>query len=92
MVKQNLEEIKTACKKLILETLDIEDVRVEEIQDDVSLLSGENALTIDSIDVLEVVVAIQKKFEVKIRDQNHARLVVNSVNTIADFIQTHQEV
>jgi len=91
MSKQDLKEIKTAVKRLILETLDIEDVGVNEIQDDVSLLSGENALTIDSIDVLEVVVAIQRKFMVKIRDQNHARLVVNSVNTIAEFIQSQQE-
>jgi len=91
MSKQDLKEIKTAVKRLILETLDIEDVGVDEIQDDMSLLSGENALTIDSIDVLEVVVAIQRKFMVKIRDQNHARLVVNSVNTIAEFIQSQQE-
>ena len=51
-------------------------------------LSGENTVTIDSIDVLEVVVAIQKKFQVNIRDQNHARLIVNTVDTIAEFIQS----
>jgi acyl carrier protein len=82
----SLDDIKLATKKLILETLNIEDVQPEEIVDDVSLLSGENTITIDSIDVLEVVVAIQKKFSVKIRDQNHARLIVNTVDTIAEFI------
>jgi len=87
---QNLEDIKSACKELILEVLAIEDVEAAEILDEVSLLSGENTITIDSIDVLEVVVAIQKKFQVKIQDQNHARLVVNSVDTIAEFIQSQQ--
>ena len=78
------------CKELILEVLNIDDAKAEEILNDVSLLSGENTITIDSIDVLEVVVAIQKKFQVKIQDQNHARLVVNSVDTIAEFVQSQQ--
>lgn len=86
MPEQELSDIKLETRKLILKTLNIEDVQQEEISNDVSLLSGENSITIDSIDVLEVVVAIQKQFSVKIRDQNHARLIVNTVDTIADFI------
>lgn len=85
---ESLEDIKQGVKKLILDTLNIEDVQPEEILDEVSLLSGENTVTIDSIDVLEVVVAIQKNFQVKIQDQNHARLIVNSVDTIAEFIHS----
>lgn len=84
----HLHDIKLETRKLILETLNIEDVQPEEIRTDISLLSGENTVTIDSIDVLEVVVAIQRKFEVDIRDQNHARLIVNTVDTIADFIHS----
>ena len=83
-----LDEVKFETKKLILASLNIEDVTPEEVLDDVSLLSGENTITIDSIDVLEVVVAIQKKFNVKIRDQNHARLIVDTVDTIAGFVQS----
>lgn len=83
-----LEEIKLNVRKLILEILNIEDVQPEDILTDISLLSGENTITIDSIDVLEVVVAIQKKFEVNIRDQNHARLIVNTVDNLSEFIQS----
>lgn len=86
MPEQSLDEIKVSTKELILETLNVEDLHPEEILDDVSLLSGENTLTIDSIDVLEVVVALQKHFNVEIKDQNHARLIVDSVNTIAEFV------
>ena len=88
MVDGTLKDIKMRTKVLILESLNIEDVKPEEILDDVSLLSGENTITIDSIDVLEVVVAIQKTFQVKIQDQNHARLIVNSVDSIAEFIHS----
>ena len=88
-----LTEIKLDTKRLILESLNIEDVQPDEIMDGVSLLSGENTITIDSIDVLEVVVAIQKHFDVKIHDQNHARLIVNTVDTIAEFVysQNHTQ-
>lgn len=87
-----IQEIKHETKKLIIEILNIETVLPEKIREDVSLLSGENTITIDSIDVLEVVVAIQKRFDVRITDQNHARLIVNTVNTIAEFVfsQHHQ--
>jgi acyl carrier protein len=88
MAMPTLEEIKLKSKKLILESLNIEDVAPEDIINDVSLLSGENKITIDSIDVLEVVVAIQKAFDVKIHDQNHARLIVDTIDTIADFVHS----
>jgi acyl carrier protein len=90
MGNQQLEEIKLETKKLILEALNIEDVEPEEIRNDISLLSGENTITIDSIDVLEVVVAIQKSFDVKIQDQNHARLIVDTIDTIAEFVYSEK--
>lgn len=84
-------DVKLEIRNLILEILNIEDVQAEEVHNDISLLSGENTITIDSIDVLEVVVAIQKKFEVTIRDQNHARLIVDTVDTIAGFIESQKK-
>ncbi len=90
MSDQVLNDIKLETRKLILETLNIEDVQAEEISTNLSLLSGENTITIDSIDVLEVVVAVQKRFDVTIRDQNHARLIVNTVDTIAEFILSQE--
>jgi len=80
------EEIKLEVKKLIIETLKFENVRPEEIIDDVSFFSGENTIKIDSIDVIELVVSIQKKFNVKIDDQNLAKDVINTVNSIAEFV------
>jgi len=82
----SLEEIKLEVKKLIIETLKFENVRPEEIIDDLSFFSGENTIKIDSIDVIELVVSIQKKFNVKIDDQNLAKDVINTVNSIAEFV------
>jgi acyl carrier protein len=88
---ETLNNIKLDTKKLILESLNIEDVQPDEIIDDVSLLSGKNTITIDSIDVLEIVVAIQRNFDVKIHDQNHARLIVDTVDTIAEFVYSQHQ-
>jgi acyl carrier protein len=82
----SLEEIKLEVKKLIIGTLKFENVKPEDILDDVSFFSGENTIKIDSIDVIELVVTIQKKFSVKIDDQNLAKDIINTVNTIAEFV------
>lgn len=82
----SLEEIRLEVKKLIIETLKFENVRPEDIIDDVSFFSGENTIKIDSIDVIELVVSIQKKFNVKIDDQNLAKDVINTVNSISQFV------
>lgn len=82
----SLEEIKLEVKKMIITTLKFENVKPENILDDVSFFSGENTIKIDSIDVIELVVTIQKKFSVKINDQNLAKDVINTVNTIAEFV------
>ena len=40
-----------------------------------------------SVDALEVVVALQRRYGVRIDDQNLARAIVKSVDTIAEFTQ-----
>jgi len=84
----SIEEIRYEVKKLIIETLKFEGVRPEDIKDDLNFFSGENTIKIDSIDVIELVVAIQKKFDVKIDDQNLAKDVITTVNSIAGFVYT----
>jgi len=82
----SFEDIKLEIKKLIILTLQFKNVKPEEILDDVSFFSGENTIKIDSIDSLELVLAIQKQFSVRINNQNLARVIINTVNTIAEFI------
>jgi acyl carrier protein len=86
MADKSLEDIKLEVKKLIIQTLKIKNVNPEDILDDVSFFSGENTIKIDSIDSLELVLEIQKKFKVKINNQNLARVIINTVNSIAEFI------
>ena len=51
-------------KQLIIDTLDLEDISVDDIDDDAPLFVG--GLGLDSIDALELGVALQKRYGVKL--------------------------
>ncbi|MGM0408404.1 MAG: phosphopantetheine-binding protein [Bacteroidota bacterium] len=71
---------------MIIETLNIQDITPEDIEDDLPLFGGENTLGLDSIDAIELVMAVQRQYKVRIDDQNLAREVLKDVNSIAEFI------
>ena len=83
-------ELKREIKILVIETLKIPDVSPEDIQDDVSLFEEDGPLQLDSVDALEIVMALQRKYGVHIDDQNLGRFIIKSVNTIAEFIAKNQ--
>ncbi len=84
-------DLKADIKKMIVETLNMQDVTPEDIEDDLPLFGGENTLGLDSIDAIELVMAVQRDFKVRIDDQNLAREVLKNVNSIADFIKSKSE-
>ena len=80
------ENLKTEIKKLIVETLNLKDVNPDEIVSDKPLFGGDNSISLDSIDAIELIMAIQRTYAVRLDDQNLARNILYSVDTIADFI------
>jgi acyl carrier protein len=90
MPYDSLDDIKLEIKKLIIETLKFKNTNPQDILDDVSFFSGENTIKIDSIDSLELVLAIQKQFSVRINNQNLARVIINTVNSIAEFVYSER--
>ena len=86
MTNNSLQDIKLEVKSLIIRVLNFKNVKPEDIIDDVNLFSGENTIKIDSIDSLELVLEIQKQFKVKINNQNLARVIINTVNSISEFV------
>lgn len=86
MAAEPTPELKQEIKELIIDALKIPDVKPEDIDDSASLFEGENSLQIDSVDALEIVMALQRKYGVRIDDQNPGRFIIRSVDTIADFV------
>jgi len=83
-------ELKLDIKRLILDTLKISDVKAEDIDDSVSLFENNPVVQLDSVDALEIVMALQRTYKVHIDDQNIGRFIIRSVDTIAEFIAKEQ--
>lgn len=79
-------DLKLKIKHLIVDTLKLKDVNAPDILDDQSLFTGENIITLDSIDGIELIMAIQRQFGVRLDDQNLARNILNTIDSMADFI------
>ena len=75
--------LKEEIKRAIVRSLRLP-MAPEDIEDDISLF-GEG-LGLDSIDVLELVLEIERTFGVSITDEQTGAKVLRSVNTIADYI------
>jgi acyl carrier protein len=60
-----------------------------EIGDDVPLF-GPDGLGLDSIDVLELVLELERSFGVKITDEDTGARVLRSVGVIAAYIESHR--
>ena len=91
MTDEPTQALKWEIKELIVETLGITDVNMEEIDDEKPLFGSDNALTLDSVDGLEIIMALQRKYGVRIGDQNLARSIISSVNNIADFVSREKQ-
>jgi acyl carrier protein len=72
-------------KRLIVDSLNLEGMRPEMIADEAPLF-GEG-LGLDSVDALELVVALEKEFGIKIKSQEIGREVFSSVSTLSQFIE-----
>jgi len=75
-------------KSLVIEALHLEDIRPEDIGDDTPLFA-EEGLGLDSIDALELGVALQKKYRFRFERENaRVRERFRSVRTLAEFIHS----
>jgi acyl carrier protein len=79
--------IKQKLKKILVEELNLEDVVPEEI-DDSAPLFGPDGLGLDSLDAVEIVVLVQKHFGVEIKNLEEGRKALQSISTLADFIES----
>lgn len=74
-------------KNLIVNTLKLEGVRPEDIPDHEPLI-GSPRFGLDSIDALELVLAIEKEFGVKIGSSEESRQALASVSALAGYLRT----
>ena len=84
------EEIESKLKDVIVSSLDLEDLTAADIATDAPLF-GEG-LGLDSIDVLELGMAVKKTFGVTFAsDPAENKKIFYSVKTLADFIERQKK-
>lgn len=77
-------------KQMIIDALDLEDLDVTEIDDSEPLFV--DGLGLDSIDALEIGLALQKRYGIKLKaDSEETRQHFASVNALVALIQSQAE-
>src|SRR5438093_13708019 len=82
---QDQTALKEQIKTLMVENLMLQ-ITASEIADDQPLF-GPGSMGLDSVDALQLVVALDKNFGLKIADPAAAKQILRDVNTIAEAVQ-----
>ncbi len=79
--------LKERIKQLMVENLMLQ-VAPGDIADDLPLF-GPGSLGLDSVDALQLVVALDKNFGLKIRDPEAAKQILQNVDSITEAVRQH---
>jgi acyl carrier protein len=83
----NSEALKQDIKQLMVENLMLQ-ITADQIGDSQPLF-GPGSLGLDSVDALQLVVALDKKYGLKIPDPESARQILQSVATMVKAVAAH---
>jgi acyl carrier protein len=77
-------ELNAEIKVLLVEALDLRSKQPSDIGDDLPLFG--DGLKLDSLDALQLAVALEERFGVEVPEGEEGRRVFASVNAIAEFV------
>jgi len=83
----NIETIKQDIKEMIIEECEKEEFSADEIKDNVKLFSDESGLELDSLDALQISMALQKMYGVRLGDSKEFRRNVTTIEKLAEYIK-----
>ena len=78
--------LKEALKRLIVEVCESEE-EADSISDEEALFGSDSVLGLDSMDALQISMALDSQYGLKTTDSKKLRKMMTSINTLADFIQ-----
>ena len=77
-------------KKVLIKYLHLEDITPEEI-DDKAPLFGQDGLGLDSVDTIEIILAVEKEFGFKITDTRQYVVIFGSIHNLLNHINAHKK-
>lgn len=83
-----MDKLIAELKKQIVDQLNLQDIKPEDIGDDEPLFV--EGLGLDSIDALELIVLLQQHYKIKLATADDGPKVFRTVKTMAEYITAHQ--
>jgi len=82
---------KDSLKQLIIDACDLADrIEIRDIDNNAPLFGRDAKLALDSVDALQISIAVQQAYGIAITDSKEMRRVMTSINTFADFLRPEQ--
>ncbi len=85
------DKLKYNLKKMIIDECEKEEITPDDIANDVEIFSDASRLGLDSIDALQISMALQKKFGIRLADPKEFRRVLTTIDNIALYINEQNE-
>lgn len=85
-----MEQLINDLKLQIKEALNLEELSLEEFDENAPLF-GEEGIGLDSIDVLEIIVLLEKNYGIRLANPKDGRAIFLSVKTIAEYVQANRK-
>jgi acyl carrier protein len=76
--------------RMVAETCRVAEPLPADLSPDAPLIGPDSAFGLDSLDAVEIVVAVQRRYNVRIDAQETSRQVLQSLSTLAAFIRAHR--
>ncbi len=83
-----MDKLKLELKEMIIKAANLEDVDPDEIKDDQPLFV--EGLGLDSIDALELSVALETNYGINISDSDTAKAAFVSIDALAQFVSENR--
>lgn len=84
-----MEELIKELKEEIREALNLEEMTPEDIDENDALFG--DGLGLDSIDALELIVLLDKKYGIKLANPAEGKAIFKSIATIADYVSKNRK-
>ena len=81
---KEIQELRNQLKINLIEWLSLKEVKPEDIDDDKPLFGG--GLGLDSLDAVEIVVMLQRKYGISPKNMEKQKSAFTSVATLVDYI------
>ena len=85
-----MEQLINDLKLQIKEALHLEELSLEEFDENAPLF-GEDGIGLDSIDILEIIVLLEKEYGIRLSNPKEGKAIFQSVKTIAEYVQANRK-